>query len=475
MNKSITVILVLILAFLAACADKECSNPADCNDNLKCTRDICESGECKHSLIPNCFKGDGRCDASKGENKCTAPEDCGTCSNSKANFTYLKPICDSEDQCRLGADIAEVKMRSLSDKYTPRRGGPTLEYSLTYADPFNTDTSLLQLAITLISIPEGYSDVEITRIKVFEDNQNRHSTDMDIYTSHKHTYNLGQINSQVFIDMPIELDDTVLEKQSNLGVAIEFRYNEIVRGQKSVKNEEIEKKLSETVMLLNPQAVPSCPDTCDDNNKCTNDYCPKNKGYCLHEFKPGACCGNYICESGENACSCPTDCGSCEEKIATYTEYNCHDGECISRLKPTAIIKSVKKSDDNRINDYTLINRYEYNEPFDLREDTLKYSAEIASIGSDSGLHITNIQLLTDNEELIGEKRQDYDFKDEVGSRIETEIPVAFTLSESEESKDINIKVFYEYERASSTSQITSYYTYTYSIGNIEFVETDIE
>ena len=48
-----------------------------------------------------------------------------------------------------------------------------------------------------------------------------------------------------------------------------------------------------------------CPETCDDFNPCTIDYC--EKGLCKHTpIIP--CCGNGVCEEGESILGCPDDC-----------------------------------------------------------------------------------------------------------------------------------------------------------------------
>ncbi|MBW2986468.1 hypothetical protein KY333_03800 [Candidatus Woesearchaeota archaeon] len=48
-----------------------------------------------------------------------------------------------------------------------------------------------------------------------------------------------------------------------------------------------------------------CPESCDDFNPCTTDYC--DKGLCRHNpISP--CCGNGACESGETTTNCKEDC-----------------------------------------------------------------------------------------------------------------------------------------------------------------------
>ena len=52
-----------------------------------------------------------------------------------------------------------------------------------------------------------------------------------------------------------------------------------------------------------------CPDTCDDNNSCTNDTCSASTDFkCVHE-DIAPCCGNGVCEKSEDlANECPEDC-----------------------------------------------------------------------------------------------------------------------------------------------------------------------
>ncbi|MBN1645023.1 hypothetical protein JW851_03220 [Candidatus Woesearchaeota archaeon] len=76
-------------------------------------------------------------------------------------------------------------------------------------------------------------------------------------------------------------------------------FNFIVEQKTSLPTPSVEEPSAEVSLL--------CPTGCDDYNACTIDNCVS--GICEHiEIIP--CCGNGICEAGEDAYSCSLDCGT---------------------------------------------------------------------------------------------------------------------------------------------------------------------
>jgi len=52
-----------------------------------------------------------------------------------------------------------------------------------------------------------------------------------------------------------------------------------------------------------------CPESCDDNDRCTNDHCSLETNFECKNDKIEPCCGNGICEESEDAANeCPEDC-----------------------------------------------------------------------------------------------------------------------------------------------------------------------
>jgi len=70
--------------------------------------------------------------------------------------------------------------------------------------------------------------------------------------------------------------------------------------------EEIEAQAEEVIEVKEVK----CPESCDDFNPCTTDYC--EKGICKHTpIIP--CCGNGVCEEKESVLNCAEDCSKTKE------------------------------------------------------------------------------------------------------------------------------------------------------------------
>ena len=110
----------------------------------------------------------------------------------------------------------------------------------------------------------------------------------------------------------------------------------------------VKKGVSVPVVPVTPSAN-RCPVNCDDEDKCTNDYCSSTTNYeCRHD-KKYPCCGNGICEDGENYENCIADC-----EAPAGGEMDTFAGKTIS--EKLEIIKDIAKRD---------------------KEEALKYCSEI--------------------------------------------------------------------------------------------------
>lgn len=82
----------------------------------------------------------------------------------------------------------------------------------------------------------------------------------------------------------------------------------------------------------------SCPESCDDGNSCTKNFCSSETNFeCVTEdILP--CCGNNIIEEGETCSSCPQDVKCPENEI-------CSEGKCTKPiLSASEIYKNTRES-----------------------------------------------------------------------------------------------------------------------------------
>lgn len=87
----------------------------------------------------------------------------------------------------------------------------------------------------------------------------------------------------------------------------QFNFNIITKEEQAIPEaiDEKEDILNATGTEEKEEYSIQCPESCDDFNPCTIDYC--DKGICRHTpITP--CCGNGICEKGETAFNCKEDC-----------------------------------------------------------------------------------------------------------------------------------------------------------------------
>jgi hypothetical protein len=105
------------------------------------------------------------------------------------------------------------------------------------------------------------------------------------------------------------------------------------------KTEDVEPEVIEPEIPAEP--VKACPFSCDDYDKCTNDYCSQETGYeCRHD-KISPCCGNGVCEDKENYENCLADC-----KVPAGKEEGILGGKPV--WEKIEIIKDIAKTDKNK-------------------------------------------------------------------------------------------------------------------------------
>jgi hypothetical protein len=80
--------------------------------------------------------------------------------------------------------------------------------------------------------------------------------------------------------------------------------------------QEVEPEVQEAVE--EPVAKMECPASCDDKNNCTKDSCGTETGFKCTNVGIVPCCGNGVCEEGENSC---VDCPACNDYDKCTKDY----------------------------------------------------------------------------------------------------------------------------------------------------------
>lgn len=129
--------------------------------------------------------------------------------------------------------------------------------------------------------------------------------------------------------------------------------------------------LTSAVIIFSAGCFEKCPESCDDGNPCTTEYCSNMTGYrCeyvpLNGSYPGCsgrkdncseyacskgrcetfmkldCCGNRKCETPENYTNCPEDCPNCYTKNPCAIDYFDYAQE---KCEQTPILHCVRSTE----------------------------------------------------------------------------------------------------------------------------------
>jgi len=199
------------LVFVDPEKEREC--PSSCDDNNECTSDVC--GEttnyfCKHEAKSDC-KGNYICE--EGEDKCTAPLDCGPCEGDVSESVYLKcvdNICNALIKSGLKQPVI------LSEKATPT-GYFKWNFETTYDQPFDTTESLFNLNIRLESVSEQLSlPIKITEIRVKEG--------AFLLGKKSSSSSLSAVGASITESIPLSFRMDEYEGEKNINIEIDYDY-----------------------------------------------------------------------------------------------------------------------------------------------------------------------------------------------------------------------------------------------------------
>lgn len=440
-------LMILLFAF-SACKEKECEKDIDCFK--KGFTGKCVDNKCQYTIIQN-FCGNGLCES--GENKCSCPEDCGLCSGAVQGSKNLVQKCVN------GACLQDTAAsKPVSYNKDVNYGGDSFNVNVVFNQPFNVKKDKVDLNIILSSKNERNKDEFIKDVEISAKTSDNRNIVIARKEINKHLWASGsEIEEEIILDFPFS---KVEEELKTIVLKINYEYTLISLGKETEKSGTLNVPLNAVLLYVYPTIDYPCPLSCDDNDPATRDYCDSATHFCMHEYIEGVC-GNYKCESGENKCTCPKDCGPCEGDVGKYLSLKCENDECIAKLKTTEVeVKSIL--DERNIGAIKLINNYIYDQPFNINEDKFHLEFKIYSLPEDiSEIKIDAVRVLEGTDELG--KVEPKQKISEQGNNVDV---LLNPISSYEDEKSIILKIWYSYLRNGETIKGS----YTKSLGNIVFI-----
>ncbi len=454
-NKFILIAVIFsLMLILSSCGEPEPEGecPASCGDNDPCTTDSCSKDTrfmCRNTPIPGC-------DAA-----CGVP-----CTGSAGKYMTMQ--CDTAaKQC--AADV------SPSTKINPT---PLLLEQLTKGfkfrvetlmnQPFNMQADTLGMDISLITLPDGVDAVTIKNIELSGQTASRQTVILARKAIGRTIYGTSSpISEQMRVDFPTsDFDGTF----STLKMTISYEYDQLTYGNLQKKDDTITISVrAQTLEWMKPTVTQSCPSSCDDGNSATDDVCSAATEYfCEHNPKAGVC-GNSVCDSTEDKCDCPDDCGPCSGPASSSLSYACSSSnKCVTMISPSITQEPISLFDDRNINIFHLQNNYAYNSPFNVNTDKFTADFSLFNIGSAyKDVKIATVKIM-DMDQEIASAEVGKTFSG-VGDSVSVEMSVD-SFTGTEESKTLSLKVWYEYAQVSGNISTAKFGSYSKGLGKIPLV-----
>ena len=433
---------VILLLVLAACSSAECKKDLDCTAKpLSAFTPSCTEGICQYNPLPNVC-GNEKCDAS--ENKCTCDTDCGACAGAVSGSQYLTQQC-VKTECT--QDVKQNLVKPAFASQEASSSGDKFKLDTAYSQPFNLKKDTMGLTITL-SLPSAQNfEHNILRLELTGQTKDRRTITLISKDVNKHLWTLGStLEEELVLDFPTpELEGEL----SNLILKVYYEFTQKQSGKSTKRQSTFQATFKDKFIFVKPNAQYPCPASCDDKNPGTRDTCSQQTDFfCKHEPIQGAC-GNFICDSAENKCSCASDCGPCQGSAGNFLDFTCKANTCAAVLKPGVVIEPNSLFDDRSLGPFQLNNNYKFNNPLNIKTDKINLDFKIyRKDPSIENIIIETVRLLEGQQQLaeINPNQQ----LSEQPATIQVSIP---SIAEPEEEHSIVLGIWYKYDQSGTTKQ----------------------
>ncbi len=426
-------VVFAVALFLFGCEKAECKKDADCEKEHFIGN--CADEKCFYAPAPGeC--GNGLCDT--GEDQCSCSQDCGACEGRKGVSMELRCL---QNKC---VPIV-LSQRPLAMTNELSSAGDRFMITSNFNQPFNFKSDKFKVRISLSSQSEYVSNIKISRMLVSGLTDDRRTVNIGEKFVSKFLWGVGSgVEEELILGFPTSSLEGAL---TNLLLKIDYDYTVKSSTGTEQKSATLQQKYTNVkFQWANPDAVYPCPESCDDLNQGTQDFCGPETGYfCEHKPLAGAC-GNFICDAEENKCSCQRDCGPCSGKAGTYVFYACSENnECLVNLNPNVIITPVSLFDDRKLSLFHLQNNYKYSNPFNIKTDAFVLDLSLYEVSpSVSKVTVKTIRLLEGTKEIASlETNKEFAT---VGTRNTVEVRID-SLPLPEQEKYLTLGVWYTYTK----------------------------
>lgn len=454
LTKKLVIFLLLFSLALAlsGCKKAECEFDEECEKphfDGKCADDKCtftpKPGEC----------GNTKCE--KGENECTCSEDCGSCQGTAGK--YLVKSC-LNDQCV--GDIPSQKQTPTVLTSEATNAGDKIRITTDFPSPFNIKRDVVKFSF-FISTKNNFNHVlksiELSGVA------DKRPVVLGQKSFNRPIWDVGKEN-EITEELILDFQTKAMEgEMKDLEVTFVLNYD-VKSGTKFFpKTQNVKTKLKDAKFIwVQPSANYSCPD-CEQRTGFQTVCGAQTNFFCTYQPTAGAC-GNNVCDTNENKCTCVGDCGVCQGETIFF-EAGCADNKCVYSLKSTVVQESVKKFDDRKLSIFNLQNNYNYMKPFNINTDKFELNFNLVEVASPdvSAIKIETVRLLEGNEEVASAS-----VKKELAKGRPVKVDLRITsLPVKEEEKSLNLRVDYSFTKAGKADLAS----YTYVLEKLPIINPD--